>query len=103
MCHYLPYESEIKLGNVQCPVPISKVSMIEELNDIRINVFGFEEEVFPLYISNRNDVECINLLIISSEDKKHYCLINSMSRLLGDVTRHNSASFLLLQTFTPFQ
>ncbi len=91
--HYLPHENEIKLGNVECPVPISKISVIEQLNDIRINVFGFEEEVFPLYISKRSDEDCINLLLISSEDKKHYCLIRSMSRLLGDVTKHNGASF----------
>lgn len=82
--HYLPHESSIKLGDVECPVPISKVSTIENLNNVRINVLGYERgEIFPRYISKRSESNCVNLLLISTH---HYCLIRNMSRLLGDVT-----------------
>ncbi|CAL1293464.1 unnamed protein product [Larinioides sclopetarius] len=92
--HYSSFEQELRLGNVACPVQPSKVPIIEKLNNLRINVFGYEdEEVFPLYISKREDAFVINLLYISQGDNKHYCLIKNMSRLLGDLTKHDGETF----------
>ena len=53
-------------------------------NNISINVFGFDEkdEVFPLRISEKRDVNHVNILLIERNGKKH-CLIKSMSRLLS--------------------
>ncbi|GFW18500.1 c2H2-type domain-containing protein [Trichonephila clavipes] len=65
--HYIPHESEIKLGNVKCPVPLTSISTLEKLNNVRINVFGFEDEILPLHVSSREDLDCINLLYISNE------------------------------------
>ncbi|GBM75094.1 hypothetical protein AVEN_197451-1 [Araneus ventricosus] len=77
-------EQELRLGNVTCPVQPCKVPIIENLNNLRINVFGYEdEEVFPLYISKREDIQVINLLYTTQGNDKHYCLIKNMSRLLG--------------------
>ncbi|GBN22535.1 hypothetical protein AVEN_268168-1, partial [Araneus ventricosus] len=88
--HYTPNEQEIKLNGVECPVTLNKIPIIERLNNLRINVFGYEEnEVFPLYVSKRVDEECVNLLLIANEETQHYCLIRNMSRLLGDLTKHN--------------
>lgn len=42
MSHYLPFKEELHLGNVTCPVQPCKVSIIEKLNNLRINVFGYE-------------------------------------------------------------
>ncbi|GBN47954.1 hypothetical protein AVEN_10326-1 [Araneus ventricosus] len=89
-------EQELRLGNVTCPVQHCKVSIIENLNNLRINVFGYEdEEVFPLYISKREDTRVINLLYIIQGDDKHYCLIRNMSRLLGDLTKHDNFEALV--------
>lgn len=88
-----PYEQEVNLGNIECPVPLNKISKIEGLNDIRINVFGYEEEVFPLYIFEQVDEDCINLLLISHEGNYHYCLICSFSRLPRDLTNHKAAHY----------
>lgn len=41
--HYVPYESDIKLGNLECVMPLQKTLTIEELNNLWINVFGYEE------------------------------------------------------------
>ncbi|GBM36636.1 hypothetical protein AVEN_221915-1 [Araneus ventricosus] len=88
--HYTPHEQEIKLNGVECPVPLNKIPIVERLNNLRINVFGNEENVvFPLYVSKRVDEECVNLLLIANEETQHYCLIRNMSRLLGDLTKHN--------------
>ncbi|GBM48191.1 hypothetical protein AVEN_72470-1 [Araneus ventricosus] len=71
--HYLPLQQELRLGNVTCLVQSCKDPTIEKLNNLRINVFGYEdEEVFPLYISKREDNRAINLLYITQGDGKHY-------------------------------
>lgn len=90
---YESYEEEIKLRNIECPVPLNKISKIEDLNDIRINVLGHDVEVLPLYIFEREDEDCINLLLVSHEDNYRYCFIRSVSRLLGDLTNHDGAHF----------
>ncbi|GBM68057.1 hypothetical protein AVEN_66733-2-1, partial [Araneus ventricosus] len=88
--HYTPHEQEIKLDGVECPVPLNIIPIVERLNNLPINVFGNEEnEVFPLYVSKRVDEDCVNLLLIANEETQHYCLIRNMSRLLGDLTKHN--------------
>ncbi|CAL1297347.1 unnamed protein product [Larinioides sclopetarius] len=88
--HYTPHEQDIKLDGVACPVLLNKIPTVERLNNLRINVFGYEEnQVFPLYISKREDMDCVNLLLIATEESQHYCLIRNMSRLLGDLTKHD--------------
>ncbi|GBO33086.1 hypothetical protein AVEN_241117-1 [Araneus ventricosus] len=89
--HYIPHEQEIKLDGMECPVPLNKIPIVEQLNNLRINVFGYEENaVFPLYVSKRADEDCINLLLITNEETHHYCLIRNMSRLLGYLTKHKT-------------
>ncbi|CAL1294548.1 unnamed protein product [Larinioides sclopetarius] len=88
--HYTPHEHEIKLDGVACPILLNKIPVIERLNNLRINVFGYEEnQVFPLHVSKRENEDCINLLLIATEATQHYCLIKNMSRLLGDLTKYN--------------
>ncbi|GBM21452.1 hypothetical protein AVEN_161062-1 [Araneus ventricosus] len=89
--HYTSHEQEIKLDGVECPVLLNKIPIVERLNNLRINVFGCEEnEVFPLYVSKRVDEDCINLLLIANEETQYYCLIRNMSRLLVDLTKHKT-------------
>lgn len=94
--NYVPHEHKINLGNIECAIPLNKIAKIEELNDIHVNVFGFEDEVFPLYVSEREDEDCINLLLISNGDNYHYCLIRSFSRLLGDLTKYEGAGLAII-------
>lgn len=50
VAHYRLYENDIKLGNIECLVPLQKVPIIGQLNDLRINVFGNEKDkVCPMY------------------------------------------------------
>lgn len=94
VAHYQEKEEELKMGNVTCPVHPSKVRVIERLNNLRINIYGYEDDkVLPLYISKREDEQVINLLYISKEGNQHYCLIRDMSRLIGDLTQHEHRRF----------
>ncbi|GBO38079.1 hypothetical protein AVEN_219028-1 [Araneus ventricosus] len=88
--HYFSLEQERLSGNVTCPVQPCKIPIIDKLNNLRINVFGCEDEkVFPLYISKREDTQVINLLYITQGDDKHYCLIRNMSQLLFYLSKYS--------------
>ena len=92
--NYTPYEDTIKLGDVKCPVQIKDIPKIENLNKLRINVFGLDkEEVYPLYISSKENEDVVNLLVLENEETHHYTLIRNFSRLMSDLTNHNGECF----------
>ena len=64
-------------------------------NNISINVFGL---VYPLSITKSRHEKHVNLLLKSDKDKRHYCLIKNMSRLLEDRTKHDGETFYCYTT-----
>ena len=89
------------MSGIEFPVKITDISKFEAQNDfISINVFGCEEDdnridVYPLRITKfRGREQHVNLLLLSDEhNRKHYCLITNMSRLLSSLTKHDGARF----------
>ena len=76
-------------SGLRFPVDLKQIKIFEKFNPfISINVFGFEDDVYPLRIPKTKQ-ELIDLLLISDEEKQHYCLINSLSRLISNkLTKH---------------
>ena len=91
--NYLDLVDKVNLDGITFPVPIVQVSKFEKMNNISINVFGYDTEIFPLHITKQRGSAHVNLLLIEKEGIQHYCLIKNMSRLLGDRTRHNGAQW----------
>ncbi|KFM69574.1 hypothetical protein X975_03200, partial [Stegodyphus mimosarum] len=56
------------------------------------NVMFTDESRFALEPDDKRDRH-INLLLISDDEKRHYCLIKNMSRFLTGLTKHNCATF----------
>lgn len=50
------------------------------------------EEVYPLYVSLKEDADVINLLNLEHKENYHCCLIRNFARLLGELNDHNGAS-----------
>ncbi|GFT43648.1 uncharacterized protein NPIL_360211 [Nephila pilipes] len=90
---YLKFQNELCTKNLTFPTPLNQIELFEEKNEISINVFGFENEIFPLRITTKNFDTHVNLLLISNKEKRHYCLIRNLNRLLSDLTQHKSESF----------
>lgn len=85
------------------PVSLPKIPVTKQLNNLRFNAVGFEEEeVCPLYISEKQNLDEINLLLVYDGEKQHYCFIRSFSRVLGDMTKYGVASFCCYQCFHHF-
>ncbi|GBN71052.1 hypothetical protein AVEN_232186-1, partial [Araneus ventricosus] len=91
--NYLPFVKALNVDKITFPTPLSQIDRFEKLNNISINVFGFEREVFLLKITSVGKEKHINLLLISDGDKQHYTLIKNLNYLLNDLTKHNGKKF----------
>ena len=70
------YVEKLDYSGIEFPVSVKQYNKIEKQNNIRVNVFGYEEEQkYPIYISKEKFDSCLNLLLITEEEVKHYCLI----------------------------
>lgn len=85
---YYPYENDLNLNGITFPTPISKIQKFEKQNNISINVFGYENDFFPLYISELESANAnVDLLYVEQAGNSHYCLIKDLNRVLGSTKR----------------
>ena len=79
------YIEQLDYSEIQFPVTIKQINKIEKKNDIRINVFGYEErQPYPVYISKEMYKDHMELLLI----KKHYVLIKDFNKFMYNQTKH---------------
>jgi hypothetical protein len=111
--HYKPYQCKIKMDGLEMPMALKHIPKFECMNNISISVYGFEvankkyatseeeekeedekEEgfVYPIRIACKVAEKHVNLLLISSGEASHYCLIRNFSRLVrSQVTKRKTA------------
>lgn len=85
--HYTNHLKLFKYEEKDMPMKIDKIMHFEKRNQLRINVFGIEENsIYPLYVSsNRSNEELklINLLFIGDRNgNNHYTYIKNFNRLM---------------------
>ena len=56
--------------------------IVEERFNINVNVFGYENKVFWLYVPKKSNEQVLNVLLISIEEKSHYVFIKYFNRLM---------------------
>ena len=56
--------------------------IVEERSNINVNVSGYENRVFPLYVTNKSNEQVLNVLLISNDGKSHYVYIKDFNRLV---------------------
>ena len=56
--------------------------IVEERFNINVNVCGYENKVFPLYVSKKSNKQALNVLLISNKEKSHYAYIKDFNRLM---------------------
>ena len=66
-------------------------SEIEVQNNIFINVFGYENKlVFPIYVSNKEYRDSIDLLLLIRDNKSHYVYIKGFNRFIFHKTKNKN-------------
>ena len=77
-------------SGIQFPVTVKQYNKIEKQNQININVFGYEDkQPYPIYVSKEKYEDCMNLLLITESENKHYVLIKDFNRFMYNQTKHN--------------
>ena len=57
--------------------------IIEERFNINLNVFGYGNRVFPLYVSKKINEQVLTVLLTKNEnDESHYVFIKDFNRLM---------------------
>ena len=88
---------------INFPMKARDYEIIEERFNINVNVFGYENRVFPLYVSKKSNEQVLNVLLISNEEKSHYVFIKDFNRLMYSKTKHKDRKHFCmscLQNFT---
>ena len=95
---------ELNWSGLDFPIDLSQIEKFEKNNPkISVNVFGFEEDVYPLRISETEGENIANLLLISDGEQKHYCVIKNISRLLSSqVSKHKESKVFCLSCLSHF-
>ena len=74
--------NDLDYEGIKFPVSKKDFGNIEKKNNICINVFYYENKVvYPVHISNEKFQNCMNLLMITHENKSHYVCIKDLTDL----------------------
>ena len=83
------YIEKLDYSGIEFPVSIKQYNKIEKQNNIRVNVFGYEEgQPYVIYVSKEKFHSCLNLLLITEEDVGHYCLLKDFNKFMYNQTKH---------------
>ena len=84
------YVEKLDYSGIEFPVSVKQYNKIEKQNNIRVNVFGYEEgQRYPIYLSKEKFNYCLNLLLITEGEKKHYCLLKNFNKFMYNQTKNN--------------
>ena len=82
--------STLDYRGINFPIKARDYEIVEERFNINVNVFGYENKVFPLYVTKKSNEQISNVLLISNEEKSHYVFIKDFNRLMySEVKRKN--------------
>ena len=83
------YVEKLDYSGIEFPVSVKQYNKIEKQNNIRVNVFGYEEmKRYPIYVSKEKFDSCLNLLLITEGEVKHYCLLKDFNKFMYNQTKH---------------
>ena len=84
------------------PLDINDYEKIEDRFQMQVNVFGYENKVYPLYISKKSYDQMLNLLLITEQGKSHYVFIKDFNRLMSSRTKHKDKKHYYLSYLQSF-
>ena len=83
------YIQDLDYTGIEFPVATKQYNKIEKQNEIRINVFGYEnKQPYPIYVSKEKFEDHIELLLITENNNKHYVLMKDFNSFMYNKTKH---------------
>ena len=69
---------------------------------MQVNAFGYENKVYPFYISKNSYNQALNLLLITEKGKTHYAFIKDFNRLMFSKTKHKDKKHFCMSCLQNF-
>ena len=91
--------STLDYRGINFPMKARDYEIIEERFNINVNVFGYENRVFSLYVSKKSNEQVLNVLLISNEEKSHYVFIKDFNRLMYSKTEHKEKNTFVCHVY----
>ena len=83
--------SDLNYEHIKFPVSKKDYFKIERQSNICINVFCYENILtYSIYVSNQKFDDCMDLLLISNENKSHYVYIKDFNRFMCNKTKNEN-------------
>ena len=97
------FVKNLNYQGIEFPVAAKQYNKIEKQNQIRINVFGYEnKQKYPIHVSKEKYEDCMNLLLITENENKHYVLIKHFNKFMYDVTKHKDSKHFCMHCLQCF-
>ena len=95
---------ELDYSGIDFPVSEKDYSEIENKNVININVSSYDGKlVYPVYVSDKNFDDSVDLLLIFTDDRSHYVYIKDFNRLMFGISKNENRKWFFkrcLQCFS---
>ena len=87
--------NDLDYEGIEFPISKKDYSRIGQKNNICINVFCYENGLtYPVYVATENLENCIDLLMITDENKSHYVYIRGFNRCMCNKTIRQNETLL---------
>ena len=100
-----PVNDGINWSGIVFPTPVKQIDKLEAQNEnLAINVFGWENDCVIVHRISKKEksVPRINLMLIESGEKQHYCFVKRVSALLYDQSKHRDTKHYCMLCLTGF-
>ena len=96
------FAAYLNYSDVAFSLDVNDYEEVEDRFQTQVNVFGYEDKVYLLYISKNSYDETLNLLLITEKGKSHYVFLKDFNRLMFSRTEHKDKKHCMscLQNFT---
>ena len=95
--------ANLNYSDIVFRLDINHYEKIEDRFQMQVNVFGYVNKIYPLYISKKSYDQTINLLLISEKGKSHYIFVKDFNKLMFSRAKHKEKKHYCmscLQNFT---
>ena len=77
--------ANLNCSGIVFPLYFNDYKLMENRFEMNINIFGYENKVYILYVSKKSHTQTLNLLLITEKDKNHTMFL---SKMLTDLCFH---------------
>ena len=83
--------NDLDYEDIKFPFAKKDYCKIEKKNNICMNLFSYENGLtYPVYVSDQKFKNCMDLLLISNENKLHYVHIKDFNRFVCNKTKNKN-------------